>query len=712
MLRKKKLTLPLCLAMLCSVRVAAAEDAPAPGAERASSLREQNNVSGNTGLLHLSVPGSGAAGTFRLSLLADGYSGSGFLCNASTPCEGSTHDSASHFGTALGLSVTPLPYLEAYASLRSFANSDDQHSPGLLAVLDNTALGAKLFSPAPIGGLFSVGGDAELDLLSGSGGVGFNGKGTSARLAALAELDFQRLAGNPVPLRVLTNLGYFLDNSGGVIASIEQSRGAPISRVERFGLGINRVDRFQTGLGVEGMFGPARPFLEWNLDIPVNRQNYTCNRRSVSVGDGCLEQDHSFSAVPSVLTLGARFAPWLKGLSGTVALDVGTSGTSNFITELVPTLPWDLWLGIGYSFDIQEPAPEKVVVHEPAPAPVQLPPKPALRARGFVHEKDKNEGIANAIIHYQGRDLTAMASGPDGHFTSDALDPGAYTLEVSADGFKAGQCAVTIADATQTAAPKPADSSPTAVSAPPAVPASPAAPPSPAPAPATQPGTTYFDVDCALESLPHAGTVIGRVIDADSHAGVPSSTIQLTDSLNRSLSLTTDENGAFRFDSVLPGTLTLRAESGDHLFHSQTLDLHMREEAHPEISLHKRPKVSLVQLGANDIKIKQQIHFEQDSATILGDSNALLEQIADTLARTPTIEHLEIQGHTDDTGTPEHNKSLSEARANAVLEWLVAHGIDANRLAAHGFGQERPLSPNVTPQGRARNRRVELIISH
>jgi outer membrane protein OmpA-like peptidoglycan-associated protein len=397
----------------------------------------------------------------------------------------------------------------------------------------------------------------------------------------------------------------------------------------------------------------------------------------------------------------------VKGLTGTVALDVGTSGTSNFITELAPTLPWDLWLGIGYAFDIQEPAPERVIIHEAALAPAPLPPKPALRARGFVHEKGKTEGIANAIIHYQGRDLTAMASGADGHFTSDALAAGSYTFEVSADGFKTDQCAVTVQDAPPP--PKPADAP--APTQPPSAPPAPAATPA-APAPTATSESTYFDVDCALESLPHAGTVIGKVVDADTNAAVPSSTVELRDSLNRSLSLTTDENGSFRFDHVLPGTLSLSAGAADHLFHNQTLELHVREEAHPQIALHKRPKASLVQIGANAITIKQQVHFEHDSATILGDSNALLEQIADTLARTPTIEHLEIQGHTDDTGTPDHNKSLSEARANAVLDWLVEHGISASRLSARGFGQERPLSPNVTPQGRARNRRVELVITH
>ncbi|HXK17289.1 MAG TPA: OmpA family protein [Polyangiaceae bacterium] len=649
------------LALLCFSRAADAQAEP-----RAGSLREQNNISGNTGLLHSSAPGSGAAGTFRLSVLADVYSGSNFLCNAQTPCGASTGDKVDHFGNALGLSLTPLRFLEAYASLRSFVNDDDQRSPGLLAVLDNTALGAKVFSPTPIGKIFSVGGDARLDLLSGAGTVGF--QAARFRLAALAALDLRGLA-KPVPLRLLVNFGYGLDNSGGLVSSIEQKRAAPISRLERFGLGINRVDHMQTGLGVEGSFSVVRPFVEWNAELPVNRQHYTCKTRTLFSGDRCLQLDKNFSAFPSVLSFGARFTPWLDGLTGTLALDVGTSGTSNFIEELAPTLPWDFWFGVGYAFDVVKPPPEKILVREPAPAPVVAPLKPALRARGLVHEKDKPDAIAGAILRYQGRPLTAMASGDDGHFVSDALEPGSYTLEVSADGFKPGECAFTLAEA------------------------------------------PFVDVDCPLEALPRAGTVTGRVIDLDSGTPVAGANVELSDALRRSLSLTTDSAGAFRFERVVPGPLTLKAESADYLFHTQNVELHAREDAHPELGLHKRPKVSLVEVGASELKLKQQIHFENDSATILGDSSTLLEQITDVLARTPSITQLEIQGHTDNLGSAEHNKTLSEARASAVLEWLVAHGIDPARLTAHGYGQERPIAPNATPQGRARNRRVQFMLA-
>jgi OmpA-OmpF porin, OOP family len=659
-----------------------------PEAERRrASLLEQNSTSGSTGLLHLTRPGSGAAGTFRVSVLFDIFSGSGFLCNTNTPCGANTHDSADRAGTVLGLSVTPLSYLEAYASLHSAANYDDQHSPGVIDVLGNTNLGLKLFSPDPLAGVFSVGGLAELALLNGSGSVGLSGKGTSFRFAALGDVDLRKPSGGALPLHILTNVGYLADNSGALVQDTETSRAARITRVERFGLGINRVDRFQTGLGVEAQLRVVRPFVEWNIEVPVNRQNYTCSSSRSTSGDRCLGNVSSFAALPSTLTLGARIAPFLKGLSATAAIDIGTSGTSTFLEELAPTLPWDVWLGVGYAFDIQEPKPVPVVVVQErlAPAPVAAV---ALRIRGFVHEHAKETGIANAILHYRDRDFTAMASGSDGRFISTDLEPGTYTFGIDAEGYKSGECTVVVA-----AAPSPS---------------SPLSPTAPRPSASK---ISYTDADCTLESLPRAGNVAGHVVDAVSSNPVAGATVELTDSLHRSLSLVTDSTGSFRFEHVIPGTVTVDAASREYLFRAQTLTLAARQDATAELMLRKRPKFARVVLTATELKISQPIRFDQDSAAISADSESLLDEVADALGSNPRITRLEIQGHTDNSGTPDHNQSLSEARANAVLDWLAAHGIDPRRMSARGYGQDHPLSPNVTPQGHARNRRIQFMIS-
>ena len=110
------------------------------------------------------------------------------------------------------------------------------------------------------------------------------------------------------------------------------------------------------------------------------------------------------------------------------------------------------------------------------------------------------------------------------------------------------------------------------------------------------------------------------------------------------------------------------------------------------------------------IIIRKQIHFETDSAVIKGDSTSLLEEIADVMNRNGDIKLVEVQGHTDNTGSRDHNQELSDRRANAVKDWLVSHGINAGRLEAKGYGQTRPIAPNVTARNRARNRRVQFVI--
>lgn len=102
------------------------------------------------------------------------------------------------------------------------------------------------------------------------------------------------------------------------------------------------------------------------------------------------------------------------------------------------------------------------------------------------------------------------------------------------------------------------------------------------------------------------------------------------------------------------------------------------------------------------------IHFDTNQATIKPESKPIVDQIAALLQDNPSLK-VSIEGHTDNTGTPQSNKTLSQKRAEAVVSAMVQHSIDANRLSAVGWGQEKPVADNRTEEGRAKNRRVEVV---
>ncbi|HUB05916.1 MAG TPA: OmpA family protein [Myxococcales bacterium] len=118
----------------------------------------------------------------------------------------------------------------------------------------------------------------------------------------------------------------------------------------------------------------------------------------------------------------------------------------------------------------------------------------------------------------------------------------------------------------------------------------------------------------------------------------------------------------------------------------------------------------LVILHKTKIEILQKVFFKTNKAAIQRRSFKLLNQVADILASHPDIEHLQVEGHTDDTGSPAHNEKLSQARAESVKAYLVKRGVSEDRLVARGFGQDRPIASNATSKGRAANRRVEFNI--
>ncbi|MBQ2510591.1 MAG: PD40 domain-containing protein [Bacteroidales bacterium] len=101
------------------------------------------------------------------------------------------------------------------------------------------------------------------------------------------------------------------------------------------------------------------------------------------------------------------------------------------------------------------------------------------------------------------------------------------------------------------------------------------------------------------------------------------------------------------------------------------------------------------------------IFFETAKATLLETSLAALDRLAEALLRHPSL-RLEVGGHTDNVGSDEDNQLLSERRAKAVYEYLVARGVDATRLTYRGYGESRPVASNDNAEGRAKNRRTTL----
>jgi Outer membrane protein and related peptidoglycan-associated (lipo)proteins len=102
------------------------------------------------------------------------------------------------------------------------------------------------------------------------------------------------------------------------------------------------------------------------------------------------------------------------------------------------------------------------------------------------------------------------------------------------------------------------------------------------------------------------------------------------------------------------------------------------------------------------------INFDSDSDHIRDESKASLNQVVAMLKSNADLK-ITIEGHTDSSSTPEHNRSLSEQRAAAVQRYLTSAGIDAGRLATAGLGATKPVASNDTALGRAANRRVELV---
>ncbi|HVU93807.1 MAG TPA: OmpA family protein [Puia sp.] len=200
--------------------------------------------------------------------------------------------------------------------------------------------------------------------------------------------------------------------------------------------------------------------------------------------------------------------------------------------------------------------------------------------------------------------------------------------------------------------------------------------------------------------------VKGRVYDRKTNKGLPSSVI-LTDLASRDVvsQLQTDETGNYLITLPRGKDYAFNVNRRGYLFYSENFSLDKNQVADSAYQI----DIPLQPLEANAAVVLKNIFFESNKYQLKSESEAELNEVVQLMKENPTL-HIQISGHTDNSGKATDNQLLSENRAKAVTNYLVAKGIAAARLTYKGFGDTQPIADNATPEGRARNRRTELNV--
>jgi outer membrane protein OmpA-like peptidoglycan-associated protein len=207
---------------------------------------------------------------------------------------------------------------------------------------------------------------------------------------------------------------------------------------------------------------------------------------------------------------------------------------------------------------------------------------------------------------------------------------------------------------------------------------------------------------------PHFSSYVkGMVYDKDSKAAIQAN-VQVYDLETGKLygTLSGDKvNGVFL--SALPAGKNYAVEvlKDGYLFHSQNVMLKDAKEGTPvDID------IALQKIKVGESVVLNNVFFESDKYELKPESASELSVVMKLLEKNPSMK-IEIGGHTDNTGTEEQNKKLSENRAKSVYDYLVKNGVAPERLSYKGYAATKPIADNNTPEGKAKNRRTEFIVT-
>jgi len=208
------------------------------------------------------------------------------------------------------------------------------------------------------------------------------------------------------------------------------------------------------------------------------------------------------------------------------------------------------------------------------------------------------------------------------------------------------------------------------------------------------------DVEAALVVLK------GKIMNCDYNTPI-TGTITVTDNATQEvIGVYTPNSSTGNYIVILPAgkNYGVSVEAPGYGFYSKNIDIPFLEH-YQEIE----DQICMEQLKKGTKIVLRNVFFDVDKATLRKESEAELERVVELLNNNKNIRIL-ISGHTDSDGNDDHNLRLSDARAKAVVDYLISKKISPSRLTSKGFGETRPIMPNDTPENKQMNRRTEIEV--
>lgn len=552
------------------------------------------------------------------------------------------------------VSFVPVRFLELYVGYGAVANTNNRTSPNLIQALGDLTLGAKgairasSKEDSALRGLY-LGLDLRLLTFSGVGNQSIDRFAVGFRPSLIGTYDF-RAATPKFPVLLNVNFGFTFDSTAGLVTN------QTLNASEEFALAVNRFHRVDFGFGIELPFPAVTPFVEYALSGPIGAPN-----NELTGPDGV--KVAVTAAMPQRLTLGLKVTA-IKDLTIMPAFDIGLARSVGL--GVAATAPWNFLLNLSFNIDpfqrgetkivetIRERTLEKKVAEAPKTGKVE----------GIVVDAKTNQPIPGVLVAMVGMGLPPVASDAEtGRFLSYDLPVGPVKLKASRDGYKDIEQELKV-----------------------------------------ETGKSQ-KVQLALEPVEKLA-IFAVTVTGNKKPIAANVTFQGAE--QKAAQTSKDVKDPVKVEAPA-GPYTVSVIADGWLAQERDVQITPGAEMALSFELQPAPKKMLAIIKDDKIEISQQVHFLTGKATILADSFSLLQQVVDVMVKN-NIKRVRVEGHTDNKGGKEANQKLSEDRAKAVADFLVGQGIDRSRIESAGYGDTKPVAPNLTARGRELNRRVEFLI--